>query len=156
MGAYKELDQLRLDIARLTLTSPVSGTIASAAPLHVGEYIAAGSVVAAIYPESDPLVVESWLLSSDRTFISSGQTVRLRRESSLAPMDGGFDGKVSFISPDVRTSETGAAAYRVVIVPSFPDNLQLGATFDVHFVTRNERLLFLPFQRIRREFQEAF
>ena len=163
MAAYHDLEQIQLELTRLTITAPVSGRITSLAPLHVGEVITSGSAIATILPDSEPLIIESWLSSSDRPHVSLGQLVRLRRDTSY------FSGEISSISPDVRM-DNGLPFYRVAITYSPPEAggvarqpagwragvVNLGDTFDVHFITRHDRILFLLFHRIRREFEEAF
>ena len=147
VAAYKDLEQIQLELNRLTITSPVSGRIASVAPLHPGEVLASGSAIATVLADSDPLVVESWIASADRVDINLGQPVRLRLGDAYA------DGTIASIAPDVRVHD-GLAAYRVVI--SSRATLQPGAAFDVHIITRHDRLLSLFFHRVRRGFQEAF
>jgi hypothetical protein len=55
---------------------------------------------------------------------------------------------VEFISPDARVTES-IAAHRIVIAPAaFAPPLQLGATFQLHFITREDRLLWILLRRI--------
>ena len=141
---YHDLDQVRLTLDRLTITSPADGRITSLASLHAGEFLAAATTIAAITPTSRPLVIESLLPASDRTYVEAGQRVRLETETEL------FDGSVLSISPDARFNESLNGAYRVLVTPGlYTPNLQLGMTFQVHFITRQERLLALLFRRTK-------
>lgn len=148
---YRDLEQTNLDLTRLTITSPADGQITSLASLHPGEILFPGTVIAAIVPSSHSLVIESWLPTSDRAYINPGQLVRLQSESNH---DDTFDGAILSISPDARFNESLAGAYRVLITPSDESPaLHFGMTFDVHFITRRQRLLFLLFDKLRKEFE---
>jgi len=53
-GAYRELEQIRLDLGRLTITSPIDGQIAYLVPLAPGQTLPAGTAIAVIYPRKRP------------------------------------------------------------------------------------------------------
>ena len=144
-SAYRELSQTQLDLNRFTIAAPVDGRIVSSALLHAGETLAANAPIATLLPDSEPLVVESFVPSAGRQYVKPGQGVRLRQDSTL------LDGTVTAIGPDVQIHD-GVPVYRAAIAA---EHLQLGATYDVHFITRRDRILMLLFQRIRREFDEA-
>lgn len=152
-GLYQELEQCRFDIDRRTITSPIDGQITSLASLHAGEIIGTGTAVAAVVPRSHLLVIESWLPTSDRAFVDEGQPVRLQTDSFPADQYNAIDGAVLSISPDARFNEALNGAFRVLIAPApGPPRLQLGMTFQVHFITRQERLIWVLFQKIHRNF----
>jgi multidrug resistance efflux pump len=150
-GLYEQLEQLRQEIAELTFTSPADGQITTLAPLHAGEVISPGAAIGALVPRSHTLVIESWLPSSDRTFVSPGQRVRLQSEAFSPGEYNSFDGIVLSISPDARFTESLAGAYRVLVTPApYSSPLHLGMTFQVHFIEREERLLWILFERVRK------
>jgi multidrug resistance efflux pump len=154
-AAASDLEQCRLDLSFLKIPSPVSGTVSSLTPLHSGEFVAAGTTIATIIPATETLIVESWLSSSERGLVTPGQTTRLRVESGLST-NAPFDGVVESVSPDVRVSETGAAAYRVTVRVESPSvELLPGMTFELRFIVRHERLLWMLFQKFRQGFQSA-
>src|SRR5262249_27531541 len=78
---YHELEQIRLDMQRLTITAPASGQIASLTSLHDGEILAPGMAIASIVPESPALVIDSWVAASDRSYIGESTAVRLRLDA---------------------------------------------------------------------------
>jgi hypothetical protein len=47
---YRELENARLDLSRLTVTSPVEGEIISLAALYPGESLLAGTAIALVFP----------------------------------------------------------------------------------------------------------
>lgn len=53
-GVYRELEQIRLDLGRLTITSPIDGQIAYLVPLAPGQTLPAGTAIAVIYPRKRP------------------------------------------------------------------------------------------------------
>ena len=152
---YHDLDQTGIDLGRLTITSPAGGQITSLVPLHYGEILAAGAAIAALVPSAKSEVIETALPTADRIHVHTGQLVRLQSDSALPNHDDAFDGRVLSISADARFNESLMGAYRVVITPGAdaPD-LHLGMTFQVHFVTREERLLWVLFDKLRGGFEE--
>jgi multidrug resistance efflux pump len=151
---YHDLEQTRLAIDRLVITSPVNGQITSLVSLHAGEILAAGTAVAAVVPHSHSLVVESWAPTHERAHIHAGQAVRLQTDAFPPDQYNAIDGTVLSVSPDARFTESLNGAFRVLIAPApYSPELHLGITFQVHFITRQERLLMLLFQKIRRGFE---
>jgi multidrug resistance efflux pump len=138
---YHELEMVQAELERFTIASPADGQITSLAPLHDNELLATGMVIANLTPASAVLVVESLLPASERRYVAIGQRVRLQIDQYTA-----FDGSVLSISPDSVSD-----AFHVTITTDSP--LQLGMTFDVRYITRQDRLLPLFFQKIRRNFE---
>jgi multidrug resistance efflux pump len=147
---YHELEQTRLDMNRLTVVAPNDGQLTSFAALHADEVLSPGATLGAVVSESNSLVIESWLPSPERLYISTGNSVRLRSETVAHDEYDSFDGTISSISPDARFNDALSGAYRVLINPGpFAPELQLGMTFEVNFITREDRLLLLLFDKIR-------
>jgi multidrug resistance efflux pump len=53
-GVYRELEQVRLDLGRLTVTSPIDGQIAYLVPLAPGDTLRAGTAIAVVSPQKAP------------------------------------------------------------------------------------------------------
>jgi multidrug resistance efflux pump len=49
-GLYRELEQIRLDLGRLTITSPIDGQITYLVQLAPDQTLPAGTAIAVIYP----------------------------------------------------------------------------------------------------------
>jgi len=155
-AAYHDLEQCRLDMARRTVTSPVDGRVSSLATLNVGEFLSAASPVAAIAPAGRGPVVEVWLPTADRAFVYVGQPVRMQLETAPTSVYKPVDGVVASIGADAVFNEEGSGGYRVIVIPApvAPD-LELGMTLQALFISRQERLLWLLFQKIRLEFESG-
>ncbi len=147
---YHELEQTRLDMNRLTVMAPNDGQLTSFAALHTDEILSPGATLGTAVSGSKALVIECWLPTPDRSYIDVGNSVRVRSESFAHDQYDAFDGKISSISPDARFNDALNGAYRVLITPgSFSPELKLGMTFEVNFITRQDRLLLLLFEKIR-------
>jgi multidrug resistance efflux pump len=151
---HTELGQIHIEIERRTICSPAEGRITSLAVLHKDETISPGATVAAIVPATHALLVEASVPTFERSHIFAGQRVRLRSESVPADANDAFDGVVQYISPDARFNESLNGGYRVLIRPADSSRpLRLGATFELHFLTREERLLSILFEKLRAGFR---
>ncbi len=145
---YHDLEQSRLVLGQLTIRSPADGQITSLVPLRAGEVLPAAATVAVIAPAGRPFVVESVLPASARAYVTGGQRVWL--ETGGLPYDeyNSFDGTVLSIS------ETHTGAYVVRITPApYSPSFNPEMTFQVRFVTRQERLAWLLFDKVRSEFK---
>jgi multidrug resistance efflux pump len=149
---YHQLEQAEIERSRLTITSPCDGVLTSAALLHVAETLGPGTAIATILPKDHSLVVESWIPGPDRPYINVGMSVRLQTEQRPARPDLALDGEVISISPDARFTDSQTNVFRVLAASSNSDQMRLGWTFQVHFITQQERLLWLLFHRIRQGF----
>jgi multidrug resistance efflux pump len=147
-----QLEQNKMDYGKLTITSPSAGQLTLVAPLHVNELLSAGTTIAALVPAHGSLIVEAWLPTADRHFVVPGQSVRLQTDSFPPDQYDRITGTVRFISPDATFNEARVGAYRVLIAPSpHSPRLSLGMTSQAHFITRQEPVLGLLFQKIRQE-----
>jgi multidrug resistance efflux pump len=154
-AAYHDLEQCRIEITRRSIVSPVEGRITAMPKFKPGEFLSTGSLVASIAPATQSPAVEAWVPSADRTFVKTGQAVRMQVESVANLGHQAFDGTVASIAPDAVFNQSGAGAYQVLVRPApSSTDLQLGMALQVHFITRQERLLWLLVQRLRREFED--
>lgn len=145
---YHDRDQAHQALDRLTIRSPADGRISSRVPLRAGEVLAAAATVAVIAPAGRPFVIESMLSASDRAYVTGGQRVRLQTGGLPYDQYNSFDGTV------LSLSETHTGAYLVRIIPApYSPSLDPGMTFQAHFVTRQERLAWLLFDKVRSQFK---
>jgi len=136
---YQQLDDVQVNLTRRTLTSPADGVIVSMAALHPGDFLAPGASIATIVPAEHDLIIVSHIQPADRDWIVEGQPVRIssRYES--------FNGLVVSTRPDNR----------VLVVPvedSLP--LRAGMTFRLHFITYQQPLISLLFERLHGQFSK--
>jgi hypothetical protein len=95
--------------------------------------------IASLVPHSHNLVIESQLPSSAISDVGPGHIVRLQTDSLPLDQYDSLKGTVLSITSDGQ----------VLIAPSaYSPALRLGQTFNVHFITRRQRLLWLFFDRI--------
>jgi multidrug resistance efflux pump len=147
VNLQQQREQLALEIHRLSIISPADGEVASVIPLHPGEVLAAGTVIATVIPRESRLVIESWIPASQRHRIEVGSVVRAQANETPDPSTA-FEGIVLSISPDARITGS-SAAYRVRITPFLESPLfQAGMTFQIHFITGRQRLLSLLLRKI--------
>jgi adhesin transport system membrane fusion protein len=133
--------------ARRVIRSPTDGRLTFVTPLHPGEHLAAGTLVAAVVPEAAPLVVEAQVPNRDAEHIEAGQAARLILDASTA-----FDGAVLSISPDAGLDESRAGAYRVLVRPGAGE-FRLGLALQVRVLTGRRSVLELLLARVRRAFE---
>jgi multidrug resistance efflux pump len=145
---YEQLRQHEFEFDRLTITSPTNGRITSMAPVHPGEVTTPGTSIAALIPRDRILVIESWIPSGERDWVKEGQRVRAKPDELHSDPARSLDGVVLSISPDARITDT-LATHRVLIrIVGSSLAVHLGQTFQVRFITREQRLLWVMFQRI--------
>ena len=72
LAALAELEQARLDLARVEVRAPLPGTVSK--PPKPGQYVAAGSTAMALVVSGDPWV-EANLTETDLTYVRPGQPV---------------------------------------------------------------------------------
>jgi multidrug efflux pump subunit AcrA (membrane-fusion protein) len=152
-ATYRELEQCRLDATRRSIVSPVAGRVVNLANLRIGEEVNTGAPVAWIGKTQQALIIEAWLPTADRLLVAPKQLVRIQLDSVSGAGHGAFDGSVESVAPDAVFNPSGIGAYRVVVRPaSSVHQLIAGMTLRVHFITGQERLLFVLFHRVEREF----
>jgi multidrug efflux pump subunit AcrA (membrane-fusion protein) len=138
----QQRDALALEIQRLNIVSPAEGEIASLIPLHPGEVLTAGTVIATVIPRGSDLVLESWIPAGQRHRIEAGSAVRAQPDETPDPSSA-LDGLVLSISPDARITGS-SATYRVRIIPFMESPpLHAGMTFQIRFITGRQRFLWL-------------
>ena len=153
--AYHDLEQCRLEITRREIIAPVDGRITAMSRLKRGAFLNGGSSVASISPARPSFVVEALLPAADRAFVVEGQAVRLQFEAASSLIHRPIDGVVASIAPDAVFTGSGGGSYRVTIRPDESgSDFQLGMTLQVHFIARQERLLWLFFEKTQQVFEQ--
>jgi multidrug resistance efflux pump len=128
---YDQLEQVRHELNQFIIASPAEGTIASFVPANPNDLLIAGTLVATIIPSSPPVFIEATLPAAERLLITPGQRVRLKSTSFPSDQYNIIGGSVTDIGGVVR------------IAPDI--EIQAGMSFTVHFFTRKERVLYVPF-----------
>ncbi|WP_077037405.1 HlyD family efflux transporter periplasmic adaptor subunit [Pelomonas sp. KK5] len=123
LTALDEQMVIRQDaMARTMLKSPVHGVVKAIKVSTVGGVVAAGVPVMEISPIGEQIKIEARVKPGDIGFIHVGQKAQVKLNGYDFNINGGLEGKVTYISPDVvgeSAPEKGGnpnnAYYRAVI-----------------------------------------
>ena len=146
---------------RLTIRSPVDGTVIGLKVASTGAVIAANQTVMSIVPSEEPLVVDVSVAPEMLPYISFRQKVEMRPVIYGATIPDRIDGMVGTISPDRLIDERTGQSYfsvRVYSIKSRPAGLVAGGSFEVFLLTGERstyEYLFKPvLESIRRTMRE--
>ena len=160
-----ELEQVKLDLARTTITATADGSISSLMLRNSGQTVRPGETLAQIAPSDTDLVAKVLVKPGDIGRVGVGQRAQLRVSACPYPDFGTLKGFVSEISPDVIVQQRDSSSLQTTInsgnrnsstdffeVTVFPENLtlshgnsqcsiQLGMEGRVDIITREETVL---------------
>ena len=146
---------------RLTLRSPLDGTVIGLKVGSAGAVIAANETVMNIVPSEEPLVVDVDVPPEVMPYISLGQKVEMRPVIYGATIPDRIDGRVGTISPDRLIDERSGRSYfsvRVYSLKPKPEGLVAGGSYEVFLLTGERstyEYLFKPvLDSIRRTMRE--
>lgn len=111
MEQQKAREQLR----RMTLRTPVNGTVQQLAIHTVGGVVTAAQPLMVIVPENDPVVVEALVENQDIGFIQPGLPVAVKVETFNYTKYGLVQGVVRSISRDAIDDQKKGLVYSVII-----------------------------------------
>jgi len=118
----QELQQLKEDIKKTIVRSPVSGTIFQLNLRNSGQNVESGTTIAQISPSSGKLIIKAKVAAQDIGKIALGQKSLMRVSAYPYPDYGVLSGKVSAIGPDTVIPQNNTIAqtpsyYEVNIQP---------------------------------------
>jgi adhesin transport system membrane fusion protein len=87
-------------VARTTITSPLTGVVKALKTHTIGGVIQPGEAIMEIVPESKNLIIEAKLNPNDVGFVRVGQKVLVKVNTYDFSRYGGLDGKVESVSAD--------------------------------------------------------
>lgn len=109
--AVHEVMKTSLRKDRMTVTSPVDGTVQQVAVRGVGQVVTAGQPVMVVVPTDGPIEIEALVPSRDIGFVVPGQKAVVKLDAFPFTRYGALDGEVLAVSRDaVSEREAGAAA----------------------------------------------
>jgi HlyD family secretion protein len=121
LSTEQQLQQLRLDLEKLAIRAPVSGTIQDLALRNAGQVLAPGDVIAQILPMQAPLVIQAQVEQESISNIEIAQEVSIRIDSCVYTDYGTLTGLVTGITPDTNQASLGentaGSFYEVTITP---------------------------------------
>lgn len=100
-AAREALGRLTLEVDRRSLRAPVPGTVAEAAELRPGAYVAAGQTLGVVVPDG-PLVAVARLPPAALGRVLQGQPARLRLDGFPAVQYGSLAARVARVSGELR------------------------------------------------------
>ncbi|NJK62567.1 MAG: HlyD family efflux transporter periplasmic adaptor subunit [Synechococcaceae cyanobacterium SM2_3_1] len=120
----QQLQQLQLDLEKLAIRAPVSGTIQELVLRNPSQVVAPGDVIAQILPIQAPLVIQAQVEQESIGNIEIGQEAIIRIDSCVYTDYGTLTGWVTGITPDTKSSNqdplrgnTAGSFYEVTITP---------------------------------------
>ncbi len=143
----EQLQASDIELERYTIASPTAGVIGSIGSFHPGESVTEKTVIGAVVPHGQRLIVETWVPADERRTIESAHV--LVAEQNRYGRTHSIDGDITSISPYAQ-AKGSMMAYRVLIRPLGSYLLQDGVTVEVHFVEGTQRLLWTLFRRARK------
>jgi HlyD family type I secretion membrane fusion protein len=140
--AEQQLEQLKAQLQKTAIRSPITGTILELKVRNPGQVIASGDIIAQISPENTPLVVKSRLGVDDiskvaicrEPIIAHCQQGKVQMKVSTYPFTdyGILPGAVRSISADtLNTEENSASYYEITIEPERSQMIRDGKLYPI-------------------------
>jgi multidrug efflux pump subunit AcrA (membrane-fusion protein) len=151
----KDLDNLRWEREQACIRAPIDGVVVSGNPKE-GEIVEPGCVLAELAVQKG-FNFEVRVSSADVALLREGTPARIRLASFDFERYGTLAGKVCFVSPDSKVSETNGSQYTVRIElegdevgrGEFRGQVKLGMAGQAEIVTQRETVLNLLGKKVR-------
>lgn len=151
----KDLDNLRWEREQACIRAPIDGVIVSGNPKE-GEIVEPGRVIAELAVQKG-FHFEVQVSSADVALLREGTQVRIKLTSFDYERYGTVRGKVCYVSPDSKVSETNGSQYTVRIELEGDEvgrgelrgQVKLGMAGQAEIVTQRETVLHLLGKKVR-------
>jgi adhesin transport system membrane fusion protein len=110
-------------VERTDIRSPVDGIVNTLEVNTLGAYVDPGSVIAAIVPTADTLLIEARISPRDIAFIQRGQKAVVKVTAYDFSVFGGLEGKVTNISADSMVEKENGETFYLVQVKTAQSSL---------------------------------
>lgn len=154
----KQLVQAKAELNQLTLRAPADGYVSTLNLRRAGEVAQAGQAIAEIAPQGAPLILSAALPTREAGFVKVGDRTQIKFDAYPYQDYGVISGKVTAISPDIKSDEKLGAVYRVEITldrnsvtkdqQTIP--LKAGQTATAEIIVRHRRIADVLLDPIRR------
>ncbi|TPP04635.1 HlyD family type I secretion periplasmic adaptor subunit [Rhizobium glycinendophyticum] len=119
-------------VERTDIRSPVDGIVNTLEVNTIGAYVDPGSVIAAIVPTADTLLVEARISPRDIAFIQRGQKAVVKVTAYDFSVFGGLEGQVTNISADsLVEKENGETFYLVQVKTDQSSLVKDGVSYPI-------------------------
>ncbi|MEM9155890.1 MAG: HlyD family efflux transporter periplasmic adaptor subunit [Cyanobacteria bacterium P01_F01_bin.33] len=148
-----QLGQVELELEKLTVRSPIAGTIQALTVRNPGQVVEEGEMLARVTPSEGELTVKAQVGQAVIAKIEVGQEASIRLDSCAYTDFGILSGRIRTISPDAERGEGNTAGegafYEVAIAPETLTlrkgdrdcRLQAGMEGRADIITRRETIL---------------
>lgn len=154
----KQLVQAKTELNQLTLRAPADGYISTLNIRRAGEVAQAGQEIVEIAPQGAPLILSAALPTREAGLVKVGDRTQIKFDAYPYQDYGVMSGKVTAISPDIKSDEKLGAVYRVEIAldrnsvtkdqQTIP--LRAGQTATAEIIVRHRRIADVLLDPIRK------
>ncbi len=159
----KAIASLRWQLQQRIIRSPVAGTIFQLPIQKAGAVVQPGQNLVQIAPSNVPMVIKAEMPISESGFLRVGMTVQLKFDAYPFQDYGVVPGKVSWVSPDSKTTQVGQSQVETFELEVIPERTYIqaqnkrieltpGQTATAEVVVRQRRVIDLildPFKQLQ-------
>jgi hemolysin D len=159
----KAIASLRWQLQQRIIRAPVAGTIFQLPIQKAGAVVQPGQNLVQIAPSNVPMVIKAEMPISESGFLRVGMTVQLKFDAYPFQDYGVVPGKVSWVSPDSKTTQAGQSQVETFELEIIPERTYIqaqnkrieltpGQTATAEVVVRQRRIIDLlldPFKQLQ-------
>jgi hemolysin D len=159
----KAIASLRWQLQQRIIRAPVAGTIFQLPIQKAGAVVQPGQNLVQIAPSNVPMVIKAEMPISESGFLRVGMTVQLKFDAYPFQDYGVVPGKVSWVSPDSKTTQVGQSQIEIFELEVIPERTYIqaqnrrieltpGQTATAEVVVRQRRVIDLildPFKQLQ-------
>ncbi|WP_315785652.1 HlyD family efflux transporter periplasmic adaptor subunit [Fischerella sp. JS2] len=160
-----QITSLRLQLQQRIVRSPINGTIFELPVSKPGAVVQLGQRVAQIAPKNTPFIIKAQMPSQHSGFLKVGMPVKIKFDAYPFQEYGIAQGKVTWISPDSKVSQTPQGQQEsfelnIALDQQYLQNgnqripLTAGQTATAEVIIRQRRVIdfvLYPFQRLQKD-----
>lgn len=109
-AAWNDVVRSSLREARMTLSSPIDGTVQQLAVTTIGQVVTAGQPLLVVVPSEGPIEVEALVPNKDIGFIAAGQQAVVKVDAFPFTRYGTIEGTVTNVSRDAIDNKEAVAS----------------------------------------------
>lgn len=160
----KAIASLKLQLQQRVIQTPVSGTIFQLPIQQTGAVVQPGQTIAQIAPQGVPLVFRAEMPISESGFLQVGMPVKLKFDAYPFQDYGVISGRIRWISPDSKTTQTPQGQIETFELEIVPDQTTIqaqnksirltpGQTATAEVIVRQRRIIDFvidPFKKLQK------